>query len=1721
MKTVIRNSYTPQLGDYCNKIVVDKETNTIYFFDTDGVFTEVDNTRVDVDAIIAEAVAEAGAYTDEIAETKVDKEEGKGLSSNDFTDAEKEKLEGVEAGAQENVIEIVKRNGSALTVTDKTVDILVPTKTSDLTNDSGFVINTVDDLVNYYTKTQTDDAIALETTAREGADQNLQEQIDAIAAGSDVVDIVGTYAELQAYDTSKLHNNDIIKVLSDETRSGATTYYRWSTTAEDFSYIGSQGPFYTKSESDSTFVPQTRTVNGKALSSDITLDATDVGALPNSTVIPTVNDATLTIQKNGTTVTTFTANSATNTTANITVPTKTSDLTNDGADGTDTYVEAGDLAAVATSGAYSDLTGKPSIPTKTSDLTNDSDFVSDANYVHTDNNFTTTLKNKLDGIAAGAEVNVQSDWTQADNTADDYIKNKPSIPTKTSDLTNDSGFITSAALPTKLSDLTNDTGFITKSVSDLTNYYDQTTINNMFNALSVPTKTSDLVNDSGFVTDTDYASASTGGVVKVGSGLSIDANGVLSSTGLTSVDWTDVTNKPTNVSYWTNDAGYITSAAVPTKTSDLTNDSGFITSASLPTKTSDLTNDSGYITSSVNDLANYYTKSDTYTQSEVNSLLSAITIPTKTSDLTNDGSDGTSTYVEASDLATVATSGSYNDLTNKPAAFELVEMSYGESNAWAKFIDAYQGHKIVYCRASSNSNPATGSQNRKAFMAYVNDATNPTEVEFQYVRSVSTKTSSQPVDQVFVYKLTSASGGTWTVQTRDMGPKLAQGTNTTVSYSNGTYTISATQPTVPTKTSDLTNDSGFLTSTDYATASTGGVIKVGSGLEITNGVLSATGGGTADAVEWTNVLNRPSAVSYWTNDAGYITSAAIPSNVSAFSNDAGYLTSIPTASASTLGGIKVGSNLSIDANGVLSATQPTVGDATLTIQKNGTSAGTFTANATSNKTINITVPTTAADVSALPASTKYGAGIAVTVDTTNYKVTTTLRDQDGNTLGTAQVIDLPLESVVVNGSYDSTNKKIVLTLQNGNTIDIPVADLVAGLQSEITSTNKLASDLVDDTNQTNKFMTSAEKTKLSGIAAGAEVNVQSDWNQTTNTADDYIKNKPTLATVATSGSYNDLSNKPTIPTVNNATLTIQKNGTNVQTFTANQSTNATANITVPTAVSDLSDANDYATKLYVQSRGENLVTNGSGLLQNNYNFSSFTFDPLVANGTPGSFRLDTLNAIVKNDELIPVDITQDYKFSFDIRTTNSSARFYDTIFSYDIDGNQIMYYNVNWLSGTTTTLSQKLSPGDTVVHLTSLSGWNTTTTYSYQKGFIFWNYVNSLGYAWGTETYSRNMYRNLYTDNSAVNKTANTITLDSAWAGPEIPAGTSVSQCTDGSNYIYVGTTNYTVTADTWVHRDSILTKNLYRAGTAFVGIGWLANRNITGTISTWFNNVQFAMYAAPVTVDSALSSTSTNPVQNKVISTALSSKANTADLATVATSGSYNDLSNKPTIPTVNNATLTIQKNGTTVKTFTANASSNVTANITVPTKTSDLTNDSGFLDSVAWGDVTGKPTFATVATSGSYNDLSNKPTIPTVNNGTLTIQKNGTNVQTFTANQSGNATANITVPTAVSELNNDSGYQTAAQVQTAVDGKQDSLTAGGHIDITNDVISATDYVHSENPVSTSAVTPIVTGSMITNGTITADKLATGATIQLTLSTTDIGEGAALAANTLYGVYQ
>ena len=89
-----------------------------------------------------------------------------------------------------------------------------------------------------------------EITARQTADNSLQGQIDAITASSDVTDIVGTKAQLDNYDTSKLNDNDIIKVLQDESQNDETTYYRWSTATQSFSLIGEEGPYYTKAQSN-------------------------------------------------------------------------------------------------------------------------------------------------------------------------------------------------------------------------------------------------------------------------------------------------------------------------------------------------------------------------------------------------------------------------------------------------------------------------------------------------------------------------------------------------------------------------------------------------------------------------------------------------------------------------------------------------------------------------------------------------------------------------------------------------------------------------------------------------------------------------------------------------------------------------------------------------------------------------------------------------------------------------------------------------------------------------------------------------------------------------------------------------------------------------------------------------------------------------------------------------------------------------------------------------------------------------------------------------------------------------------------------------------------------------------------------------------------------------------------------------------------------------------
>lgn len=108
-----------------------------------------------------------------------------------------------------------------------------------------------------------------------------------------------------------------------------------------------------------------------------------------------------------------------------------------------------------------------------------------------------------------------------------------------------------------------------------------------------------------------------------------------------------------------------------------------------------------------------------------------------------------------------------------------------------------------------------------------------------------------------------------------------------------------------------------------------------------------------------------------------------------------------------------------------------------------------------------------------------------------------------------------INEVVEAATKNITATGISITLDKRNLVTNVVENIELNLPA---STTALAG-----------LMLPSDKTKLNGIAAGAEVNVNADWNA--ESGDAQILNKPTLATVATSGSYNDLTNKPTIPTV--------------------------------------------------------------------------------------------------------------------------------------------------------------------------------------------------------------------------------------------------------------------------------------------------------------------------------------------------------------------------------------------------------------------------------------------------------------------------------------------------------------------------------------------------------------------------------------------------------------
>ena len=592
-----------------------------------------------------------------------------------------------------------------------------------------------------------------------------------------------------------------------------------------------------------------------------------------------------------------------------------------------------------TTTAYGDLTGKPQINGVT---LIDNKTSKELNLYGTGNAppYPVTSVNGQTGdvtIEVGGNVDSVNGKTGAVvlSAADvGALPNTTVIPDKTSQLDNDSGYITDSALtdyakkteiPTKTSELTNDSGYITN-----------TALEPYAKTVDIPTKTSQLNNDSGYITANDVpvksVDGATGNVVtnavKTTTQTLTDAQkqqartNIGAGTSSFDGDYNSLTNKPT----------------IPTKTSQLTNDSGFITNAALtgyakttdiPTKTSQLDNDSHYITAS---------------EAPVQSVNTKTGVVVLTQD---DVGDGT-TYVRTHNDFTNVLKAQIN--TNK----DNIAMAEGD-------IDGLQTDVgTLKTNVSSLQTALTSKQD-----VIVGAASTITDNNLVADRALISNSSGKvAVSNVTSTELGYLDGVTSNVQTQ-LNKKLEKAPVTSVNNKTGAVQLNASDvgalpdtTVIPSKTSQLDNDSGFITDIPIASVAQLGGIKVGAGLSVTeNGVLSATGGGTADAVEWNNVLDKPTTI------AGYgITDAKIENGTITLGNKTiTPLTSAPVTSVNSKTGAVV---LTANDVGALPADTviPTVNNATLTIRRNSVDVGSFTANSANDVNIDINVPTDKSDI---------------------------------------------------------------------------------------------------------------------------------------------------------------------------------------------------------------------------------------------------------------------------------------------------------------------------------------------------------------------------------------------------------------------------------------------------------------------------------------------------------------------------------------------------------------------------------------------------------------------------------------------------------------------------------------------------------------------------------------------------------------------------------------
>ena len=274
-------------------------------------------------------------------------------------------------------------------------------------------------------------------------------------------------------------------------------------------------------------------------------------------------------------------------------------------------------------------------------------------------------------------------------------------------------------------------------------------------------------------------------------------------------------------------------------------------------------------------------------------------------------------------------------------------------------------------------------------------------------------------------------------------------------------------------------------------------------------------------------------------------------------------------------------------------------------------------------------------------------------------------------------------------------------------------------------------------------------------------------------------------------------------------------------------------------------ATDAVPREWVESRTQNLITNGSGLMGDNYNFSGFTFDVIETHGGGGSFARYGAGLTVYSDELIPVDVQKYYRLILWGKSGNVNGTEYEAvnkqyagICAYDADGNAIApEHSLKYPGSVETTLAVALNPGDTTITLTDATGWNNGSTGT--RRMVWWPYTNLKGYAYPNHTYTRNVSAHILWDAGAI--TGNVITLKVPWAGAALPVNTPVRNAHDTGSFKYIALGGGAV-PNTWTRYEGYIgglqpvypESNIqFPMGTQYVKLLFL--NNYTGPVG--FNN--------------------------------------------------------------------------------------------------------------------------------------------------------------------------------------------------------------------------------------------------------------------------------------------